>query len=235
MATWGGTREFFHTPGQRWEFPQVDDQSPVATGTAADSLAEQEQPARLPSRYRLAVAGVIGVVIVGCAIAAIGVLSQRSTAPIEQSLPLSSQEQTAVEAAPLLVHVSGAVKAPGVLELEGGARVFDAVDAAGGVTGDADADQINLARPLMDGEHIIIPREGEVLDQSGDTAGGEPISLSRSPADVLIELPGVGPATAEKIISWREEHGGFTNVDDVLAVSGIGPATLEGFRDQVVP
>lgn len=231
MATWGGTREFFQGPRSRWDFPHIDDESPVTSGPPT----ADDEPARIPSRYRMVVAGVIGVVIVACAIAAIGVLSRQSSLPAPHSAPLPAQEQPAAPETTVLVHVSGAVHNPGVLELEEGARVFDAVDAAGGVTSDAQADQINLARPVMDGEHIIIPREGEMPSQSAGTSTGEPISLSRSPADVLVELPGVGPALAARIVSWREEHGGFQHIDDVLAVSGIGPATLEGFRDQVVP
>lgn len=243
MATWGGTREFFQGPRARWEFPDIDDQTPTQSASAsalapASHLAEQE-PARIPSRYRMVVAGVIGVIIVACAIAAIGVLTQQTRLPVQQSEPLPAKEQTTPQQPPqqppLLVHVSGAVNDPGVLELEGGSRVFDAVDAAGGVTAEADADQINLARPVMDGEHIVIPRLGETLTEASSASTGEPISLSRSPANVLVELPGVGPALAQRIVAWRDENGGFQHVDDVLAVSGIGPATLEGFRDQVVP
>lgn len=231
MATWGGTREFFQGPTSRWDFPDIDDESPATP----QSATAEDEPARIPSRYRMVVAGVIGVVIVACAIAAIGVLSTQSSAPAAQSAPLPVPDQPVAAAAPLLVHVSGAVNNPGVLELEDGARVFDAVDAAGGVTSDAEANQINLARPVMDGEHIVIPREGETPRQGAAATAGEPISLSRSPADVLVKLPGVGPALAARIVSWREEHGGFGHVDDVLAVAGIGSATLEGFRDQVVP
>ncbi len=240
MATWSGTREFFQGPGGRWEFPNIDDQTPVGLASPSESPSGstptlEQEPARIPSRYRMVVAGVIGIIIVACAIAAIGVLRQQSSVPLPQSAPEPVQEQTPSAPSTLLVHVTGAVNAPGVIELEEGSRVFDAVDAAGGVTGEADADRVNLARPLMDGEHIVIPRVGEVPAEGTSASTGEPISLSRSPAEVLVDLPGVGPALAQRIVAWREENGGFQHIDDVLAVSGIGPATLEGFRDQVVP
>ena len=118
----------------------------------------------------------------------------------------------------LIVHVSGAVAAPGVVHLPGGARVDDALRAAGGATEEAELAAVNLARPLVDGEQIHVPLPGE-----------QPPPAEDGPAE-LEELPGVGPAIAQRILEHREKNGAFTSVDGLLEVSGIGPATLEKIR-----
>ena len=228
MVSWGGTRELVGR-SRSWDFPAIDDQT--ARGD------QQIEPSRLPSRMRFVVAGIIGLVVVGLAVVAVGVIAQqRSTTQELPALEVPLETQLA-NANPtlLIVHVSGAVNRPGLVEVADSARVFDALELAGGATPLADINRINLARPVMDGEHIIVPEigaEGE-LASSGDSEG--PISLSRSSSERLQELPGVGPAIAARIIAWRDEHGRFSSVDDALAIPGIGPATLEGFRDQVVP
>jgi competence protein ComEA len=119
------------------------------------------------------------------------------------------------------------------VELSEGARVHDAIQAAGGVTTEANVGAVNLARLVVDGEHLVVPAEGELPDSLASSSGL--VSLSLASASELESLSGVGPALAQRIITWREEHGPFRQVEDVLAVSGIGPATLEGFRNQVVP
>jgi competence protein ComEA len=144
---------------------------------------------------------------------------------------------------PVVVHVAGAVAAEGVVELAEGARVSDALAAAGGAAPDADLDRVNLAEPLRDGARVFVPPIGgdaapqpvDVVDPtpaSGDAAA--PVDVNTADAIALEQLPGVGPALAAAILSHREEHGPFGSVDDLLAVSGIGPAKLAGFRDLVV-
>lgn len=148
------------------------------------------------------------------------------------------------DAAPqqVLVHVAGQVRSPGVVTLGVGARVLDAVEAAGGLTAEADTDRVNLARPVTDGERIWVPRPGEeVPEMIEDPApaadpgagpsggGGEEVRVDLNTADqaALEELPGVGPVTAAAIIQWRTDHGQFSSTDELLEVSGIGEATLE--------
>lgn len=141
----------------------------------------------------------------------------------------------------IIVHVSGAVAAPGVVRLPGDARVDDALSAAGGATEDADLSAVNLARPLTDGEQIHLPLPGEAprplppdpagaTAGSADPAGQASIDLNTADAAALEELPGVGPAIAQRIVEHREKNGAFTSVDGLLEVSGIGPATLEEIR-----
>jgi len=164
----------------------------------------------------------------------VGIAVVRSAATPVEAVTLDVSEETAVAAAPVYAHVSGAVRAPGLYVLETGARVVDAVSAAGGFTADAARDGVNLARPLSDGEQIVVPREGE----AGATAPGAPadgrVNINTADAAALETLPRIGPALAGRIIAWREENGRFTSVDDLRAVPGIGDKLLEGLRDLVV-
>lgn len=140
---------------------------------------------------------------------------------------------------PLLVHLVGAVANPGLYELAAGDRVVDAVAAAGGLAPDADEARVNLARPVSDGEQILVPRVGEAIPVvEGDGARGAPgpsapVNLNTADAAALDSLPGVGPATARNILDWREANGRFTAVEDLLSVTGIGEKTLSELRDLV--
>ena len=142
----------------------------------------------------------------------------------------------------LVVHVAGAVQVPGVYRLGAGSRVLDAVKAAGGVAADSNADAINLAASLTDGERVYVPRVGDVApivvsggtggSAAGHTASG-PVNLNTATADDLDTLPGVGPATAASILAYRDQHGPFTSVDGLGDVRGIGPAKLDALRGLV--
>lgn len=161
------------------------------------------------------------------------------------------------------VHVVGAVNEPGVYHLAAGARGDDALRAAGGARSNADLRLVNLAAPLVDGEQLVIPRIGEQPPPttaasrggSGGAGGGTGdgggsktspgdtsptrttlpliIDINRANADELDRLPGIGPKTAKAIIEHRTRNGPFGSVDDLLAVRGIGPATLAEIRNWV--
>ena len=135
----------------------------------------------------------------------------------------------------LQVYVTGAVKDPGVYTLEDGDRLGQLVEAAGGAADDADLEAINLAALLRDEDHWHIPRIGEAPKVS--TAGAaNPVGRIdvNSATPVQLEgLPGIGEVKARSIIQYRETNGPFASVDDLLAVGGIGPATLDAIRDLV--
>jgi competence protein ComEA len=132
----------------------------------------------------------------------------------------------------LYVHVVGEVQSPGMYQLPIGARLVDAVFAAGGLTEEADNASVNLARELTDGEQIIVFSISQDGESPGTTSSGL-ISLNRAGDKELEELPGIGPALAGRIIAWREANGGFKSVQDLLKVSGIGESLLSGVIDLV--
>lgn len=166
----------------------------------------------------------------------------------------------ATSGAPLSIHVVGAVRRPGVVQVPAGGRVADAVTAAGGMSG-ADATAINLARPLADGEQVHVPRPGEsvpppmpVAPAAGATAPGAPaavagptapgapgggaaaggvVNVNTADATSLDALPGVGPVLAQRIVEWREKNGRFSSVDELGEVSGIGDKMLDRLRSKV--
>lgn len=133
----------------------------------------------------------------------------------------------------LFVHVSGAVAAPGLYVLRDGARVVDAVAAAGGFADGADENAVNLARPIGDGEQLVVPLVGAAPVAGAAPVGDGRINLNTATPSDLDTLPRIGPAMAERIIAWRDENGRFTSVDDLLAVPGIGDKMLEALRDLV--
>ena len=183
--------------------------------------------------------GMSAALVLGAGVLVIVVGSEflRSLPTGPEPLPMPSVPAEASAQTPelmVLVHVVGAVEEPGVVSLPENSRVHDALALAGGAQEDAELGGVNLARIVYDGEQIIVPRVGEpVVASSGEGSG--PISLSRADQETLETLPRIGPATAERIIAWRDKNGPFRSVEDLLAVSGIGPATLEGLAEHVVP
>jgi len=153
----------------------------------------------------------------------------------------------------VLVHVAGAVRNPGVYRIRATGRVRDAVRRAGGAVAHGDANAINLAAKVADGQQVVIPRRAPRALGAGASSGAAaagtagsgatatatataaPISLSSATPEQLQELDGVGPATAAKIVAWRTEHGGFRSIDDLGQVPGIGAKRLATLRPLVQP
>jgi competence protein ComEA len=184
-------------------------------------------------------------------------LSDVSSAGVQQpdadSRPESApaQEGTSPEPTRITVHVAGAVARPGVVELPAGSRLHEALAAAGGPTGSAEPDRLNLAAVVEDGQKIVVPERGQPEASSGEaagsgeeaasgsggagsgsggagvTAGGSKVNLNTAGVEELGTLPRVGPVLAQRIVDWRKQHGRFQTVDELDAVDGVGPKLLE--------
>jgi competence protein ComEA len=157
----------------------------------------------------------------------------REPEPLLTGLPTVTSTAGPDEASELVVDVAGKVRRPGIAVLAPGSRVVDALEAAGGARPGVDLSALNLARQLVDGEQILVgvaPAPGVAAGAAGTPAPaggpGRLIALNTASQTELEALPDVGPVTASAIIAWREEHGGFTAVDELLEVDGIGDATL---------
>ncbi|TCS94796.1 helix-hairpin-helix domain-containing protein [Hazenella coriacea] len=159
-----------------------------------------------------------------------------------QAAPVSKETNTPTkEKAPqeIVVDVKGAVKQPGIYQLSHQARVFQAIERAGGTLPTADLNQVNLAQSLLDGMVVYIPKKGEqgsgAWEGSATSSSSHPkkVNINQATAIELQQLTGVGPSKAEAIIKYREENGPFRSVDQLTQVPGIGEKTLEKFRDEV--
>ena len=192
-----------------------------------------------PAKVALSVIGVVVAAVIGWALlrpsepgadATLGTLAPSST--VVNDTVSGPTEQISTETM-LVVHVAGSVAVPGVYELASGARVVDALTAAGGPLARAATDVVNLASRLEDGQRVYLPAVGEVVVESpnvaAETTSGV-IDMNRATAQQLDELPGVGPSTAAAIVARRDEIGRFVGEEDLLEIPGIGPAKVAAWR-----
>ena len=217
-----------------WEILDHQRQEPAILDSRDTGTSNHFAKAR-PFRWKVGVRAAL-VLVAGVLVVVVGANFMRSLNPPPEPLPIAKTSESP-SAEPLentvMVHVVGAVALPGVVTVPETSRVQDALALAGGALEDADLRSVNLARTVFDGEQIVVPRLGDPLDSLGGESGL--LSLSQADQASLETLPRIGPATAERIIAWREANGPFRSVEDLLAISGIGPATLEGLADLVVP
>lgn len=158
----------------------------------------------------------------------------------EESLPASIPSSPALS--PVLVHVAGAVRNPGLYELAEGARVADAIESAGGSRSPADLNALNLASIVTDGMQVLVPSRRNSSPQTTSsvpaatpaTPGSVPINLNAADQVMLETIPGIGPVTAAAILEYRDSIGSYSSINELIDVSGIGPATLEAIRPYVV-
>lgn len=210
--------------------------------------AEPETPApavvRGPRQLRLGLGAAVVVALTAVSVTVgIGLLNRPPAAEDIAVTPAPTAGGPGISAGTVYVHVLGDVVKPGLYVLDDGARVAEALAAAGGTLPTADLAAVNLARPVTDGEQILVPAVGAAppagagpggssVSGAGGAAGGL-IDLNTADAAALEELPRIGPALAQRIIDWRTANGRFTSVDDLLGVSGIGEKMLAGIRDRV--
>jgi competence protein ComEA len=209
-----------------------------------------------PGRAGVVALGVIGAVAV--LVTVLSLIRDQPPAVVSAKLPpvemVSSSAPSPGPEAPVVVSVVGLVHTPGLVTLAPGARIADALDAAGGAVDGADVTGLNMARRVMDGEQIVVgvgappgqPVEmgsSIVSDPAASTVGPSPaekpsgpgtlVDLNNATVSELDTLPGVGPVTAAAIVAWRDANGRFSSVDQLSEVDGIGPARLDKLRDHV--
>lgn len=186
-------------------------------------------------RYRVSIfLGLMAVVLTGVLL--LQLRRPQAAGPIMDSITPAPSPEPTVTPRPLRVYVSGAVNNPDVYTVPPDSIAKDALLAAGGPVPDADLDRINLAAPLADGEHVYVPAVGEenlpVRSVSGIPVLDK-VDINTASGAELEELPGIGPSLAQRILDYREANGPFVTIEDIVNVSGIGPATYENLKDLI--
>lgn len=155
------------------------------------------------------------------------------------------QEEETIEEDKIVVHITGEVENEGIIELEKGARISDAIEKAGGTTEEANIADVNLAYSLKDGQKIKIPNINEEDEQiikeeagediiiEGDNKKEEKININTANQTELETLSGIGPSTALKIINYKKEHGKFNNIEEIKNVPGIGESKFENIKEYI--
>jgi competence protein ComEA len=193
-----------------------------------------------PRQLALCVAGAVLMVVLG-----IGQL--RRGGGDTEAMPRGGAATVAVQESGgggrrLVIHVAGAVRQPGVYKLAAGARVDDAVQRAGGATRRADLGGLNLAAELEDGRQVLVPERARAAGggaaapagaEAPAPAPGQPLNINTATLEQLDTLSGIGPLTAQKILDYREEQGGFGSVEELGEIPGIGDKRLASLREEV--
>lgn len=210
--------------------------SPLGSGTPAVDTSEPDDRERRPWSWQPDSRAFRAIVAIVAVLAVVGGWSWWQGTPREvtevsgEVAAVVGDESTDASATGLsgdvVVHVAGSVAKPGLIRLQAGARVADAIEAAGGARGKKALDSVNLARPVVDGEQIIVG-----ASTSTETSSG--VSLNSATTADLEDLPGIGPVLAERIVAWRETNGPFRSVDELSEVSGIGDALMAQLRTEV--
>jgi competence protein ComEA len=192
------------------------------------------------SRSQIAVYGAVAVALL--LLGARAIRAEGDSGAADSSFSTDSGKEFTVDSSgsggDVVVDVTGAVARPGVYRLPAGARVTDAVERAGGASGGALLEAINLAARLADGQQVVVPKRGPAGAPLSAAAGASeegPISLGTATVEQLDTIEGIGPVTAQDIVEFRDEHGGLSSVDQLDQVSGIGPATMESLRARLQP
>lgn len=241
-----GSRAASVTTEQRLEVQAQEIQRLRAQLTAQARTARQEAGAEMRARYRIAILILtFGALLVGGAIGhwgfpRVGVTAEAPShisAPHGETVhPASAIDSSTIAGGdmtpwPVRVYVSGAVAEPKVVTLPAGSLLADALEAVGGPSADADLDGINLAAPVDDGQHVIVPRAGRPSQRVGDGAVAStdpwPIDINQASAEALTALPYIGETKAAAIVDYRAANGAFETIAEIQEVPGIGPGTFE--------
>lgn len=223
------------------DHPAQADASSADRPRLAAAIADRARALRTTVSLRAAVAlGLVAAVAALVAVVAVVRATPREVR-VPPVLPATAPQVTPrpTAATVLVIHVLGPVRRPGIVRLPPGARVVDALAAAGGLRPRASAGALNLAAELHDGDQVVVGAPAPVPPASAGSTGsagsvpGGPIDLNAATVDQLDGLPGVGPVLAQRIIAWRTEHGRFTSVDQLTEVAGIGERKFADLRSRV--
>lgn len=190
------------------------------------------------------------VLLLGCVVTGLWTYDKENASSnevVKQLVSASREEKRRLDSRTIKVYISGAVLMPGIYDIPMGSRAYNAVEAAGGMTNDADADRVNLAKKLKDGDHVNVPfmkqgrAKGSITSKASnplqaalvtDSSKNSSVNINTASQSELDSLPGIGPAMAKRIIAEREKAP-FTSVDDLLRVKGIGKAKLGKLRSRI--
>ncbi|ENQ3104173.1 helix-hairpin-helix domain-containing protein [Bacillus cereus] len=161
------------------------------------------------------------------------VMKVEANAKMEEKKEKTKGTESKLQSKTILVDTKGAVNHEGVYELQSGARVKDAVEKAGGFLPEADITKVNLAQLVQDQMLIYVPKKGEALANGAPLSDGK-IQINIATKEQLEKISGIGPRKAENIIKYREQHGPFQKVEDLLEVDGIGEKSLEKMKDEII-
>ncbi len=176
---------------------------------------------------------VLGLLVVLLTVGALWRAMQPGASPDLQRVNGAGEhrgEAEEIEPVMLTVHLVGAVFSPGVYRLPAGSRVYELLEMGGGYTEEADLLHVNLARPLYDGEQVVIPRSGDSTSKEQNSGR---ININRATAEELSSLPGIGSVRAQSIVEHREKHGYFMDVTEIMDVSGIGTSIYNSIEDLI--
>lgn len=188
----------------------------------------------LSTKMKIAITAIVVIIVL-----TIGIYFFRQTTDDETVYYESTEQTEEAETNQITVHIAGAVNNPGIVVLEEGSRIVDALEAAGGETEEADLNKLNLAYVLSDGEKLYIPTKNEE-DQEYITQGKgqmqeeeNTVNINTATVEQLTTLPGIGEATASKIIEYRKENGKFKKVEDLKNVPGIGDSKFQNIKEML--
>ncbi len=192
-------------------------------------------------KIRLFIAlGIGACVVVVLLLFALGIRFDKSSSSSRSATTVDSVTPATDTGSELVVYVTGAVVHSGVFRINANFRVIDAVSAAGGSTPDAAVEGVNMAAKLSDGQRIYIPRKNEInvnnnstSSNTGESNQNSPININTASSSELDGLPGVGPATAQAILSYRQQHNGFRSINELRNITGIGDAKFAKLRPLV--
>jgi competence protein ComEA len=197
-------------------------------------LDENEQGKRQRSGLRVTIgAGIVLLVLAAAAAVVVAMFTPRGVHQVaSRPTAVTTESPTKANSPKAFVHVVGEVNSPGLYELRAGDRIVDAVAAAGGFTAAADQSGLNLAQVVTDGEQVVVAKIGAVPVAPGASASGK-VDINKADATALETLDGVGPALAQRILDYRKAHGGFSSINDLQNVSGIGDKKFAAMKDKV--